>query len=173
MWHLHQDVGSVSWNNAQASSGADPVFGAPATSCKRLKDLYQGPCISSSSSPASQAYFRQSPTILPPAAMPSYTSLLSSAIGALLLLSSPTLAFSEQCSAFEYPLSCHNKSAVANTCCFNCPGGLLLQTQFWDTNPATGPADHWTVHGLWSVAPIPSHPCLSQSVSRWLPPYSY
>lgn len=78
----------------------------------------------------------------------SYTSLLSSALGAL-LLSSPALAFSEQCSTFEYPLSCHNKSAVANTCCFNYPGGLLLQTQFWDTDPATGPADHWTVHGLW------------------------
>ncbi|KAF6231117.1 hypothetical protein HO173_010617 [Letharia columbiana] len=80
--------------------------------------------------------------------MPSYTSILSSALGAL-LLSSPALAFSEQCSTFEYPLSCHNKSAVANTCCFNYPGGLLLQTQFWDTDPATGPADHWTVHGLW------------------------
>lgn len=80
----------------------------------------------------------------------SYNSLLSSALGAL-LLSSPALAFSEQCSTFEYPLSCHNKSAVANTCCFNYPGGLLLQTQFWDTDPATGPADHWTVHGLWYV----------------------
>ncbi|KAL2052956.1 hypothetical protein ABVK25_006897 [Lepraria finkii] len=27
--------------------------------------------------------------------------------------------------------------------------GELLQTQFWDTDPATGPASHWTVHGLW------------------------
>lgn len=25
----------------------------------------------------------------------------------------------------------------------------MLQTQFWDTNPATGPQDHWTIHGLW------------------------
>jgi ribonuclease T2 len=34
-------------------------------------------------------------------------------------------------------------------CCFESPGGLLLQTQFWDTHPATGPADSWTIHGLW------------------------
>ena len=46
-------------------------------------------------------------------------------------------------------LSCQNTSAVANTCCFNAPGGQLLQTQFWDFNPATGPVDSWTVHGLW------------------------
>ena len=46
-------------------------------------------------------------------------------------------------------LSCHNTSAVANTCCFNAPGGQLLQTQFWDTNPSTGPSDSWTIHGLW------------------------
>ncbi|KAK3075606.1 Ribonuclease T2 precursor (RNase T2) [Teratosphaeriaceae sp. CCFEE 6253] len=46
-------------------------------------------------------------------------------------------------------LSCHNTSAVANLCCFNFPGGALLQTQFWDTNPVTGPSDSWTIHGLW------------------------
>lgn len=46
------------------------------------------------------------------------------------------------------PLSCHNTTAV-DTCCFNYPGGHLLQTQFWDTNPATGPSDSWTIHGLW------------------------
>ncbi|KAI9806219.1 MAG: hypothetical protein M1825_006334 [Sarcosagium campestre] len=46
-------------------------------------------------------------------------------------------------------LSCHNSTPVANTCCFNAPGGLLLQTQFWDTQPATGPVNSWTVHGLW------------------------
>ena len=49
----------------------------------------------------------------------------------------------------DFPLSCTNKTAVPNTCCFNYPGGSLLQTQFWDTDPATGPANHWTVHGLW------------------------
>lgn len=25
----------------------------------------------------------------------------------------------------------------------------MLLTQFWDTNPVTGPVDSWTVHGLW------------------------
>jgi ribonuclease T2 len=32
---------------------------------------------------------------------------------------------------------------------FNAPGGQILQTQFWDTNPPTGPDDSWTLHGLW------------------------
>ncbi|EJD37105.1 ribonuclease T2 [Auricularia subglabra TFB-10046 SS5] len=44
--------------------------------------------------------------------------------------------------------SCSNSSA-AGTCCLEAPGGLLLQTQFWDANPSTGPTDSWTVHGLW------------------------
>ncbi|KAK4050739.1 Ribonuclease T2 precursor (RNase T2) [Microbotryomycetes sp. JL221] len=58
-------------------------------------------------------------------------------------------------------LSCPSSSNV-NTCCTNYPGGLLLlfvrtfltkfsplRTQFWDYDPGTGPADSWTVHGLW------------------------
>lgn len=44
--------------------------------------------------------------------------------------------------------SCHNTTSQ-NTCCFESPGGLLLQTQFWDTDPSTGPSDSWTIHGLW------------------------
>ncbi|KAJ7766629.1 ribonuclease Le37 [Mycena metata] len=47
------------------------------------------------------------------------------------------------------PASCTNTSAVANLCCFESPGGLLLQTQFWDTDPPTGPSNSWTIHGLW------------------------
>ncbi|KAJ7232461.1 ribonuclease T2-like protein [Mycena haematopus] len=39
--------------------------------------------------------------------------------------------------------------AGTNTCCFETPGGLLLQTQFWDTSPSTGPSNSWTIHGLW------------------------
>ncbi len=46
------------------------------------------------------------------------------------------------------PLSCHNTTSY-DTCCLNYPGGHLLLTQFWDTNPATGPSDSWTIHGLW------------------------
>lgn len=48
-------------------------------------------------------------------------------------------------------LSCHSTASVQDTCCFNSPGGELLQTQFWDTNPPTGPVNSWTVHGLWSA----------------------
>lgn len=84
--------------------------------------------------------------------MPSLQSLLPSALGltqAALLFSSFAAAFSEQCPNYNVPLSCHNTTAVANLCCFNYPGGNLLQTQFWDTDPATGPPDHWTIHGLW------------------------
>ncbi|KAJ7633151.1 RNase Gf29 [Roridomyces roridus] len=39
--------------------------------------------------------------------------------------------------------------AGTDTCCFETPGGLLLQTQFWDTSPSTGPTNSWTIHGLW------------------------
>ena len=46
-------------------------------------------------------------------------------------------------------LSCHNTTAVTDLCCFNAPGGQLLQTQFWDTNPVAGPTNSWTIHGLW------------------------
>jgi ribonuclease T2 len=46
-------------------------------------------------------------------------------------------------------LSCQNTTVVENMCCFNAPGGQLLLTQFWDTNPVTGPVDSWTIHGLW------------------------
>lgn len=35
-------------------------------------------------------------------------------------------------------LSCQNTTAVADLCCFNAPGGQMLQTQFWDTSPSTG-----------------------------------
>ncbi|KAJ6531080.1 ribonuclease T2 [Mycena capillaripes] len=45
--------------------------------------------------------------------------------------------------------SCGNTSSVSNLCCFESPGGLLLQTQFWDTSPSTGPSNSWTIHGLW------------------------
>ncbi|KAF9321011.1 ribonuclease T2-like [Podila horticola] len=47
------------------------------------------------------------------------------------------------------PLSCPTTTKPSNTCCTEYPGGLLLQTQFWDTNPSAGPGDSWTIHGLW------------------------
>lgn len=46
-------------------------------------------------------------------------------------------------------VSCQAKYNGQDTCCFNYPGGQMLQTQFWDTDPAVGPDDSWTIHGLW------------------------
>jgi ribonuclease T2 len=63
------------------------------------------------------------------------------------------------------PASCSNTSIIADTvsrqpgaslisthasiqCCFEA-NGQLLQVQFWDANPPTGPSDAWTIHGLW------------------------
>nr|BAK40275.1 ribonuclease T2 [Agrocybe cylindracea]BAK40276.1 ribonuclease T2 [Agrocybe cylindracea] len=51
--------------------------------------------------------------------------------------------------------SCENTTVIQNTCCSPTPGGLVLQTQFWDTY--TGfekqgqklPKNSWTIHGLW------------------------
>ncbi|KAG5913994.1 hypothetical protein E4U61_006206 [Claviceps capensis] len=57
------------------------------------------------------------------------------------------VAGSKSCPA-DVPLSCHNKTIVENTCCF-IASGQLLQTQFWDSHPAKGPSDSWTIHGLW------------------------
>ncbi|KAI9726449.1 MAG: ribonuclease T2-like [Chrysothrix sp. TS-e1954] len=70
-------------------------------------------------------------------------------LGSILLLSGLSAAGCPASCPSDIPLSCHNKTAVSNTCCFNAPGGQLLQTQFWDSDPASGPADSWTVHGLW------------------------
>ncbi|GAA6062865.1 hypothetical protein JCM10212_000787 [Sporobolomyces blumeae] len=49
------------------------------------------------------------------------------------------------------PLSCSNGASPegVNGCCTNTPGGYFLSTQFWDTNPPTGPNDSFTLHGLW------------------------
>ncbi|KAG6035552.1 hypothetical protein E4U41_006012 [Claviceps citrina] len=63
------------------------------------------------------------------------------------LLARVVVAESQSCPA-DIPLSCHNETIVENTCCF-IPSGQLLQTQFWDSKPATGPTDSWTIHGLW------------------------
>lgn len=73
-------------------------------------------------------------------------------------------------------LSCHNTTVVDNLCCFNAPGGALLQTQFWDTNPASGPDDSWTIHGLW-VRTVVSVSCklptnMSNSLTTAMAPIS-
>ncbi|CAI7599958.1 unnamed protein product [Penicillium glandicola] len=68
------------------------------------------------------------------------------AVAAMTLISGTTASL-ETCSS-STPFSCVS-SSTSPTCCFNYPGGALLQTQFWDTSPSTGPDDSWTVHGLW------------------------
>ncbi|KAJ7754938.1 ribonuclease [Mycena maculata] len=45
--------------------------------------------------------------------------------------------------------SCQNTTKETDLCCFQAPGGQLLQVQFWDTEPSTGPSNSWTIHGLW------------------------
>lgn len=47
------------------------------------------------------------------------------------------------------PMSCTNSTPIHNSCCFESPGGILLQTQFWDYYPPIGPNDTFTLHGLW------------------------
>jgi ribonuclease T2 len=81
-------------------------------------------------------------------AMPSLRTLGKLALGgAQMVLAQGAVNPFESCSNPQ--LSCHNTTVVQNLCCFNAPGGQLLQTQFWDTHPVTGPVDSWTLHGLW------------------------
>ncbi|PYH87421.1 hypothetical protein BO71DRAFT_489584 [Aspergillus ellipticus CBS 707.79] len=69
-------------------------------------------------------------------------------VGVLALaLSSGVLATIDTCPS-DSPLSCSSSSTEAS-CCYNSPGGSLLQTQFWDYDPSDGPTDSWTIHGLW------------------------
>lgn len=87
-----------------------------------------------------------------PSTMPSLRSIAKLALGSAQMAFLPSnngVLGGYPMSCPNAQLSCHNTTAVANTCCFNAPGGQLLQTQFWDTAPATGPVDHWTIHGLW------------------------
>jgi ribonuclease T2 len=53
----------------------------------------------------------------------------------------------DQCGKFE--VSCRTSYRGQDRCCFNYPGGQMLQTQFWDADPAIGPESSWTIHGLW------------------------
>ncbi|KAJ5625218.1 Ribonuclease T2 [Penicillium lagena] len=70
-----------------------------------------------------------------------------SSLGMMALTVGSAMAGLQSCLS-NSTLSCHGSSKTP-TCCYQSPGGALLQTQFWDTNPATGPSDSWTIHGLW------------------------
>ncbi|KAF4573232.1 ribonuclease T2-like [Pleurotus pulmonarius] len=76
-----------------------------------------------------------------------------------------TLGLSSSC-PFDSPVSCHNSTAERNLCCFEAPGGLLLQTQFWDTAPPTGPSDSWTIHGLWPDKCVTYSPQIARRLIR-------
>ena len=89
-------------------------------------------------------------------AMPSLRTLSKLAFGgAQVLLGGGQRVMGDYVQTCEAPqLSCHNTTVVENLCCFNAPGGQILQTQFWDTSPPTGPDDSWTLHGLWYATMI-------------------
>jgi ribonuclease T2 len=93
-----------------------------------------------------------------PPAMPSLRTLSKIALGgAQVILGNGGRVmgdFTQSCPNAQ--LSCHNTTAVENLCCFNAPGGQILQTQFWDASPATGPEDSWTIHGLWYICLFPT-----------------
>lgn len=58
-------------------------------------------------------------------------------------------SLSSKCGLFNSGLSCHNTTAIKDSCCDEYPGGHLLSTQVWFYDPNVGPADVWTLHGLW------------------------
>ena len=50
----------------------------------------------------------------------------------------------------DTPMSCTDGKSAGSSCCVQNPG-YLLQAQFWWVNPSIGPADSFTIHGLWYV----------------------
>lgn len=85
----------------------------------------------------------------------------------LALLSLPLFAISASANSVSNASSCFRDSLLVScqtrvkvdptsfgTCCYNGAlesgfkeSGLVLSTQFWDTDPSTGPADSTTIHG--------------------------
>lgn len=59
------------------------------------------------------------------------------------------------CTSVPSFFSCENTTAIQNTCCSPTPGGLVLQTQYWNTYTGLEqegqllPKGSWTIHGLW------------------------
>ncbi|KAL3955614.1 hypothetical protein ACCO45_011177 [Purpureocillium lilacinum] len=93
------------------------------------------------------------------------------------------------CALVDPVLSCSCKATpdkVADTCCTETYGGLLVATQIWNT--FTGleskgqiyPKNHWTIHGLWPAraqhhrrhphgTPVP--PYTGEPIDKWFKPY--
>lgn len=92
-----------------------------------------------------------------PHSLPGPQEILKTVAGTLGLLSLQnytSLRFLQDTGSPTCPLpqlSCKTQYDNQDTCCFNHPGGHILLTQFWDAEPAVGPDDAWTIHGLWYV----------------------
>ena len=114
--------------------------------CSEASSLLRKPFAAASQDPKMTSLF------------PSMRSIAKFALGSSQILLSPpadnAVLGGSVPSCANPVLSCHNTTQQTNLCCFNAPGGQLLQTQFWDTNPVSGPTDSWTVHGLWYVNAI-------------------
>lgn len=74
------------------------------------------------------------------------TALLASfgLVSAATISSTNPFAWGTGCpTSSKIPYSCHNTTVQSNTCCFESPGGLLMQVQLWDTTGQTGQHDQW------------------------------
>lgn len=74
---------------------------------------------------------------------------ISIALAAVPVANALSLVNRATCSSTVQSCSSGASSSSVSSCCVNKPGGQLLQTQFWDTDPVTGPSNSWTIHGLW------------------------
>ncbi|KAI1740076.1 ribonuclease T2-like protein [Xylaria scruposa] len=74
---------------------------------------------------------------------------LSIALAAVPVANALSLVNRATCSSTVESCSSGASSSSVSSCCVNKPGGQFLQTQFWDTDPVTGPSNSWTIHGLW------------------------
>ncbi|KAI1178450.1 ribonuclease-like protein T2 [Nemania sp. FL0916] len=75
--------------------------------------------------------------------------VLSVALAAMPVANAVSVFSRATCSSTVESCSSSASSSSVSSCCVNKPGGQFLQTQFWDTDPVTGPSNSWTIHGLW------------------------
>jgi hypothetical protein len=70
-------------------------------------------------------------------------SLFSQSLVLAFMVAVPSVLAGTPVTCLNPQLSCQNTTTVADLCCFNAPGGQLLQTQFWDTCKSL--CRHWKV----------------------------
>lgn len=67
----------------------------------------------------------------------------------------PTYPNTEACIGLPVQYSCENTTVLTNSCCNVVQGGLVLQTQYWNTYTGLEsqgqllPQGSWSIHGLW------------------------